>query len=107
METICNGSSGFCKEYWRKRSPRSPQVSKANKNGNDADVPPGSPPKLGTTVCLGKSGDDDSNARKCKNDVDVPSGFLFKSLKTVHSRNSAQDGRKANENIDADVPTKC
>ncbi|KAL5164874.1 hypothetical protein HKD37_18G050108 [Glycine soja] len=91
METICNGSSGFCKEYWRKRSPRSPQVSKANKNGNDADVPPGSPPKLGTTVCLGKSGDDDSNARKCKNDVDVPSGFLFKSLKTVHSRNSAQD----------------
>ena len=79
------GHQDFAKNIVRrKRSPRSPQVSKANKNGNV---------------------DDDSNARKRNSDVDAPSGFLLKRLKTVSSGNSAQDGTIANESIDAYVPT--
>ncbi|KAK7305078.1 hypothetical protein VNO77_42977 [Canavalia gladiata] len=84
----------------RKRSAgssnRGPRVSKANKNGNDADVPPGFPPKLVSTVFYGKSCDDVSNASKGEN---------LKRLETVPSGNSVPDGLKANENIDADAPT--
>ncbi|XP_027340953.1 uncharacterized protein LOC113854249 [Abrus precatorius] len=89
----------------RKRSARSsnhrPRVSKANKSGNDADVPPGFPPKLvRRTVFFGKPCDDVSDARKGENDADVLAG-----LETVPSGNSVQDGLIANENIDAYVPT--
>jgi len=84
-----------------KRSPRS-----LDKNGNDADVPPGFPPKLGGTMCSAKSGDDASNARKPDSDANVPSSFLLKRLKVVPSENfSAQDDFKDNENADAEVPT--
>ncbi|BAT88897.1 uncharacterized protein HKW66_Vig0182120 [Vigna angularis] len=86
----------------RKRSLRSRRLE----YGNDADVPPGFPPKLGGPVYSGKSNDDASNARKRNSDANVPSDFLLKRLKTVPSGNSAQDGFKDNENIDAEVPAR-
>ncbi|XP_020222211.1 uncharacterized protein LOC109804776 [Cajanus cajan] len=94
----------------RKRSSRPSHhrthVSKANKSGNDADVPPGFSPIHVSTVCYGKSGDDDSNARKGNSDGIVPSGFLPEHLKTVPSENSVKDGLKANEgNVDIKIPT--
>nr|KYP60891.1 Serine/threonine protein phosphatase 7 long form isogeny [Cajanus cajan] len=61
----------------QERNPR-PHLPKANTNGNDADVPPGFPPKLVRTVYFGKSGGDDSNARKGNIDDDVPTKILSK-----------------------------
>ncbi|XP_027931382.1 double-stranded RNA-binding protein 1-like [Vigna unguiculata] len=87
----------------RKRSPRSLHRT----NGNDADVPPGFPPKLGGTVYTEKSSDDALNARKGNSDANVPSEFLVKRLKTVPSGNYAQDGFKDQENINAEVPARC
>jgi len=79
-----------------------------HENGNDADVPPGFAPKLGATMYSGKSGNVASNATKGNCDANnASSGFLLKRLKTVPSGNSAQDGFKDNENIDAEAPTRC
>ncbi|XP_027931275.1 uncharacterized protein LOC114187273 [Vigna unguiculata] len=93
----------------RKRSPRSLHLKSAHlKSGNDADVPPGFPPKLGGTVYSGKSSDDASNVRKGNSYAIMPfSDFLAKRLKTVPSGNSAQDGFKDNENIHDEVPARC
>ncbi|KAL2322612.1 hypothetical protein Fmac_026991 [Flemingia macrophylla] len=93
----------------RKRSSRAPHhrthVSKANKSGNDADVPPGFSPKHVSTVYFRKFGGDDINPGKGTGDAIVPSGFLPVHLKTVPSEYSVKDGLKVKEeNIDTDVP---
>ncbi|XP_061355336.1 uncharacterized protein LOC133299852 [Gastrolobium bilobum] len=89
----------------RKRSARSskrrPHSSKANRSGNDADVPPGFPPKLVSTVIFGKSYGDSSETRKGDSDA----GFLPKYLKTVPPGNSFHDGLKGKVNIGGVVPT--
>ncbi|RDX71489.1 Serine/threonine-protein phosphatase 7 long form-like protein, partial [Mucuna pruriens] len=86
------------------------RVSKANTNGNDADVPPGFSPKLGSTVYFRQFGGDDSNAGEGNSGAGIPSGFLLKRLKTVGSgsfiEDGSKDGLKDDENIDADVPTR-
>jgi len=87
----------------RKRSTRSLHRT----NGNDADVSPGFPQKLGGTVYIEKSSDDALNARKGNSDANVPFEFLVKRLKTVPCGNYAQDGFKDKENIDAEVPARC
>ena len=116
----------------RKRSPRLSnhglQASKANRSGNDANVPLGFPPKLVCTMISGKSCydgsktregdydaevppgsgkycDDGSKTREGDYDADVPPGFLPKRLKTVTLGNYAQDGFRVNQNVDANVPT--
>ena len=82
------------------------QSSKAKKSGNDADVPPGFPPKRVSTVISGKSSEDDPKSMKGGNDADVPPGFLTKRLKACGT--SVQDGSIANENFNADdVPIDC
>ena len=87
---------------------RSPRSLDKNKNGKDADVPPGFPPKLGGIMYFGKSSDDASNARKPDSDANVPSSFLLKRLKVVPSENfSAQDDFKDNENTEVEVLTRC
>ena len=97
-------STRSCQEYCTGK-----EKSKVTwKNGNDADVPPGLPPKLGGTMYSRKFNDDASNAGKHSSDANVPSDFLLKCLKTVPSGNSsAQDGFKDNGNSDDEVLTRC
>ncbi|KAK7316746.1 hypothetical protein RJT34_00430 [Clitoria ternatea] len=82
-----------------------PCVLKARKSGNDADVPPGFPPKFISTVNLEKSCYDGLKTKGDDAGGDVLFGFLPTKLKSVLSGNSVQDGGKAGENIDADFAT--
>ncbi|CAL0299515.1 unnamed protein product [Lupinus luteus] len=94
----------------RKRSARrfsnlESHATKANKSGNDADAPPGFPPKLVSTSISGKRYGDASMTRKGDSEAHVPSGCLPKHLKTVTFRNFVLDGLVANDHHDADIPT--
>ncbi|WVY92946.1 hypothetical protein V8G54_032034 [Vigna mungo] len=71
------------------------------------DVPPSFPPKLRGTMYSRKSSDDALNSRKGTSDANVPSDFLVKRFKIVASENSAPDGFKDNENVNAKVPVRC
>ncbi|XP_057432611.1 uncharacterized protein LOC130725390 [Lotus japonicus] len=82
-----------------------PHVVKENISCNVADVPPVFPPKLISTVVVGKSCDDGSKTVEVDNDADVTSGFLPNHLQVVPFGNSVQDGSKANGNTAVDVPT--
>ncbi|KAE9619672.1 putative aminotransferase-like, plant mobile domain-containing protein [Lupinus albus] len=91
----------------RKRSARRfPNgASKENRNGSDADAPPGFPPKLFSTSISGKRYGDASITRKGDNDADAPSDRLPKHLKTVTFGNFDLDSLVASDDIDADIPT--
>lgn len=80
------------------------QSSKANRSGDDADVPPGFPPKLASTVTSGKYCDDGSKTRKGDIDVDAPFGFLTEGLKRgleedFEDTNGSKESRLSSERV--------
>ncbi|XP_019430671.1 PREDICTED: uncharacterized protein LOC109338004 [Lupinus angustifolius] len=93
------------KQSARRFSNRGNLASKANRSSNDADVPPGFPPKLVSTLISGKRYGEASMTRKGDNDADVPSGRLPKHLKSVTFGNFVLDGLVANDDYDADILT--